>query len=39
METALIIMAIGLVLQSIIITTHCLDIIDKTIGKITRKIK
>lgn len=39
METALIIMTCGLVFQSILITLHCLDIIEKTIGKITRKIK
>lgn len=39
METALIIMAVGLVVQSVMITLHCLDIIEKTIGKITRKIK
>lgn len=39
METAVIVLAIGIVVQSLIVTLHCLDIIEKTIGKITRKIK
>lgn len=39
METAVVVLAIGIVVQSLIVTLHCLDIIEKTIGKITRKIK
>ena len=39
METAVIVLAIGIVVQSLIVTLNCLDIIEKTIGKITRKIK
>lgn len=39
METAVIVLAIGIVVQSLIVTLHSLDIIEKTIAKITRKIK
>lgn len=39
METAVIVLSIGIVVQSLIVTLHSLDIIEKTIGKITRKIK
>lgn len=39
METTIIVLAIGIVVQSLIVTLHSLDIIEKTICKITRKIK
>ena len=39
MEQVIIVLAIGLVLQSSLITLKALDIIDNTINKLSRKIK